>query len=391
MTERKHIPYGRQNISEQDIAAVERVLRHPFITQGAEIDNFEDRLSSWCTCTHTVAVSSGTAALHLAYMALGVGPGDIVWTTPNSFVATANAALYCGADVDFVDIDPETRCLCPTALEEKLAIAEKAGRLPKLVVPVHFGGHCCDMPVIAALAADYGFHVVEDGAHSMGATYSDEKGDVVAFGSCRHSDMAITSFHPVKIITTGEGGAVMTNNELYDRRLRQLRSHGVTRDQEHMELQDQGGWYYEQVGLGFNYRITDIQCVLGSSQIERLPAFLARRRALAARYDALLDNLPLKKPIVLPGHESAWHLYVVEVDPERRRSVFDALRRANVGVNVHYIPIHLQPHYRRLGFSEGQFPVSERYYAGALSLPLFPDLDESEQDYVAEQLAGALE
>ncbi len=389
MTQRRYIPYGRQDIDDHDRAAVDRILRADFITQGPAIDAFEADLAGLCESRYSVAVSSGTAALHLAYLALGVGPGDTVWTTPNSFVATANAALLCGAKVDFVDIDPDTRCMSPQALERKLA-ASSATALPKAVVPVHFGGHCCDMPAIAGLAAAYGFRVVEDGAHSLGAAYRDADGARHMFGSCAHADLAIASFHPVKIITTGEGGAVMTGDAELDRRLRLLRSHGVTRDAGLMENPSEGDWYYEQVALGLNYRITDLQCALGSSQLARLPGFLERRRHLAARYDELLSGLPVRRPTVMPGHEPAWHLYAIEVDADRRRSAFDAMRAAGIGVNVHYIPIHLQPHYRRLQFAPGQFPVAERYYRGALSLPLFPGLETDEQDHVVSVLAEAL-
>ncbi len=379
------IPYGRQEIDETDIAAVVEVLRSDFLTQGPAVPRFEAAVAARCEAAHAVAFSSATAALHGACQALGLGPGDRLWTAPNSFVASANCALYLGATVDFVDIDPASGGMSVAALEARLIEAERAGRLPKVVVPVHFAGQPCDMAEIAALAARYGVRVIEDASHAIGATY---RGRPVGCGA--YSDIAVFSFHPVKLATSGEGGVAVTGDAELATRMAEFRSHGITRDPGRMEATPEGAWCYEQRSLGYNYRLSDIHAALGCSQMARLDAFLARRARLAARYAALLAGLPLALPACPDDRRSAWHLYVVRLDeaasPLDRGALFAALRAAGVGVQVHYIPIHLQPYYRRLGFAPGQFPAAEAHYRGALSLPLFPGLSEAEQETVAARL-----
>ena len=383
------IPYGRQSIDDADIAAVEAVLRSDWLTQGPAIAAFEEELARRASARHAVAVCNATAALHIACVAAGLGPGDRLWTVPNTFVASANCGRYCGADVDFVDIDPLTWCMDAAALEVKLEAALRAGTLPKVVIPVAFAGGSCDMKRVKRLSDEYGFTVIEDASHAVGASYA---GRPVGCGDYAH--MTVFSFHPVKIVTTGEGGAVLTNDPALCDRLRRLRSHGITRDRAQMDEPDVGAWSYEMQELGFNYRITDIQAVLGLSQLKRLDGFLARRRMLVQRYDTLLKNLPLQLPQLDALDESAWHLYVVRVKDNSahadRRAVFDALRAADIGVNVHYIPVHLQPYYRRLGFKPGDFPQAEQYYREALSLPLYAALTDAQQDRVVAQLKRVL-
>jgi UDP-4-amino-4,6-dideoxy-N-acetyl-beta-L-altrosamine transaminase len=334
-------------------------------------------------------VSSGTAALHLGCLALGLGPGDLLWTSPNTFVASANCARYCGAEVDFVDIDPRTCNMSVAALEEKLARAERTGRLPKVLVPVHFGGQSCDMRSIGALAARHGVRLLEDASHAVGAEYRSAK-----VGACPHSDIAVFSFHAVKVMTTGEGGMLLTNDDTLARQLRLLRTHGITRDADDLSAASDGPWYYEQIALGYNCRMTDVQAALGMSQLGRLAGFLARRRELARRYDAALEQLPLATPFRDPAGRSAWHLYVIQLELEAlgvtRRAVVERMRAAGILVNVHYIPVHLQPYYRALGFKPGDFPASERYYARAVSLPLFFDLTHADLDRVATVLRDSL-
>lgn len=379
----KTIPYGRQNIIDADVAAVTEVLRSDFLTQGPQVPAFERAVVDLCPGTQAVAVNSATSALHIACLALGLGPGDTLWTVPNTFVASSNCALYCGARVDFVDIDPRTYNLSIEALTAKLAIAERDGTLPKIVVPVHFSGQSCDMPAIAALARRYGFAVIEDASHAIGATF-----DGVNVGTCVHSDITIFSFHPVKIVTTAEGGMAMTRRDDLAHRLRLLRSHGITRDPADMQHPEEGAWYYEQIDLGFNYRITDLQAALGRAQLARLPAFIERRHQIAARYSNLLASLPVELPWQDPRGSSARHLYVIQVDA--RTTVFAALRAAGIGVNVHYIPVHLQPYYRRMGFREGMFPNAERYYSRAISIPMYFGLTDADQDVVVSSLRVAL-
>jgi len=381
----KQIPYGRQDISDADVAAVAEVLRSDWITQGPAIEKFERSVAQYCGAKYAVAVSSGTAALHIACLAAGLGVGDYLWTSPNTFVASANCALYCGAQIDFVDIDPRTYNMNPERLAEKLRRTGRNDRLPRVVIPVHFSGQSCAMERIHELAAEYGFMVIEDAAHAIGGGYKQSK-----IGSCAFSDMAVFSFHPVKIITTGEGGMVLTNRkDLYEKLVR-LRSHGIIRDPRVMLGEPDGPWYYQQIDLGYNYRMTDLQAALGLSQLQRIDAFVARRRELAARYDRNLDGLPLMLPWQHPECCSAYHLYVIRLNLKRlgktRLEVFEALRQAGIGVNVHYIPVHTQPHYRRLGFKGGDFPEAERYYSEAITLPLYYNLSEEDQDYVVENL-----
>lgn len=380
------IPYGRQTISEEDIQAVTSVLRSDWITQGPTIPRLEQAVASYCQIPYGVVVSSATAALHLACLALDVGPNDRVWTTPNTFVASANCALYCSATVGFVDIDITTGNMSVQALARKLQEAEARGGLPKVVIPVHFAGEPCDMAAMADLAQRYGFRVIEDASHAIGARYPNG-----VVGDCRYSDITVFSFHPVKIITTGEGGGLTTRSPQLARKLELLRTHGITRDTTEMEEASPGSWYYEQVMLGFNYRMTDLQAALGISQLSRIEEFIGRRQVLASRYDAALQGLPLRSLQRSSINRSALHLYVVYVSADRRRQVFNQLREAGIGVNVHYIPVHLQPYYRRFGFREGDFPAAEQHYREAITLPLYPGLNESEQDQVIAALREVLQ
>lgn len=383
------IPYGRQSISQDDIQAVVDVMQSDFLTQGPLVPRFEAAVAAYCGVAHAVAVNSATSALHIACLALGVGPGDVVWTSPNTFVASANCALYCGASVDFVDIDPVTYNLCPQALADKLEQAEKAGVLPKVVIPVHFSGLPCDMEAIHRLATRYGFAVIEDASHAIGARYRDS-----IVGDCRYSDITIFSFHPVKIITTAEGGLAMTRSSDLAQKLQLFRSHGITRDTSLMTRPDEGAWYYEQHFLGLNYRLTEMQAALGLSQLKHLDSWIARRHEIADAYDRDLRDLPLILPVRKPGSLSGLHLYVVQMDPAAtrisRRVAFDRLRAAGIGVNVHYIPVHLQPYYHSLGFREGQFPNAERYYANTLSIPMYVSLEAEQQAQVVAALRNAV-
>ncbi|MDD5250751.1 MAG: UDP-4-amino-4,6-dideoxy-N-acetyl-beta-L-altrosamine transaminase [Rhodocyclaceae bacterium] len=379
------IRYGCQSIDDADKAAVQAVLDSVWLTQGPTIGRFEQAVASHCAVPFATAVSNGTAALHLSCLALGVGPGDAVWTSPNTFVASANCALYCGAKVDFVDIDRATLNLDPAKLADKLVAARRDGCLPKVVIPVHFSGRSCDMEAIAALAREFGFRVIEDASHALGASY---RGTPV--GCCRHADITVTSFHPVKLITTGEGGMTLTRDEAVGKRLARLRSHGITSDPALAEGEWDGPWFYQQIDLGYNYRMTDLQAALGESQMKRLPQFVARRRALVRRYREILQDLPVALPADDADDDSAWHLFVIRVAAAHRRAVFEALRAADIMVNVHYIPVHLQPWYRRLGFRPGDFPEAEDYYREAITLPLHPQLSDADQDFVVATLAAAL-
>ena len=379
------IPYGRQDITDEDVAAVVAALKSDFITQGPAIGQFEAALAAHCGAARAVAVSSATAALHIAYQALGVGPGDIVWTVPNTFAATANAALYLGATVDFVDIDMETRNLSLSALTEKFEQAERIGRLPKIVAPVHFAGLSCDMEPIGRLCRKYGARIVEDASHAVGASY-----DNTRVGACAHSDVTIFSFHPVKIITTGEGGMALTADPELGERIALLRTHGITRDPSRYHGKDEGPWYYQMVELGFNYRITDIQAALGASQVKRLDHYVERRNRLAEVYDVELRDCGAGLPGRFERSHSAFHLYSIHwpdgLGGHSRRSAFEAMRKAGIGVNVHYIPVHLLTYYRELGFRQGQWPVSEAHYNQAISIPLFATLAEGEQARVIDTI-----
>lgn len=383
------IPYGHQDISEADIQSVVDVLRSDFLTQGPVVPAFEKSLANYCGTEHAVAVNSATSALHLACLALGVGQGDRVWTSPTTFVASANCALYCAAQVDFVDIDPRTYNLSVERLAEKLEQAEKSDGLPKVVIPVHLCGQPCNMEGIHALSQQYGFKIIEDASHAIGGKYQDK-----SIGNCRYSDITVFSFHPVKIITTGEGGMALTNNARLAKRMQLLRSHGITRDLEDMTHAPDGPWYYQQIALGFNYRMTDIQAALGMSQMQRLDEFVARRHALAWRYDNLLTDLPVNTPWQHPDSYSGLHLYVIRLKlaeiNKTHREVFEALRAAGIGVNLHYIPIHTQPYYEGLGFQAGYCPEAERYYAEAISLPMYSGMTMEQQDRVISALSEAI-
>lgn len=380
----KPIPYGRQSVSEEDIEAVVSVLKSDFLTQGPVVQNFERDIAAFVHGKFAVAANSATSVLHIAYLALGVGSHDIVWTTPITFVATSNAARYCGATVDFVDIDPKTYNLSADKLEEKLIKAKKIGKLPKVVVPVHFSGQPCDMERIFKLSNEYGFKVVEDASHALGATYHN---NYIGCGEFCH--ISVFSFHPVKIITTGEGGVAVTNDKDLAAKMKFFSSHYITNNEELMTDKPDGAWYYQQLGLGFNYRMTDIQAALGKSQLSRVSGFVKRRIEIAKTYDkALADFKGLVKPFQLEGTSSAWHLYVVLV--EERKRVFDYMRSKGINVAVHYIPVHFQPYYSALGFKRGDFPNAEKYYEQCLSLPIYPDLSSEQQDYVLRCLKEAV-
>lgn len=383
------IPYGRQDINQQDIDAVVRVLQSDYLTQGPMVPAFEKSIVDACNVKYAVAVNSATSALHIACLALGLGKGDWLWTTPNTFVASANCGLYCGAQVDFVDIDPSTYNLSVKALEEKLIIAEKEDKLPKVIIPVHFSGQPCDMAAINTLSQKYGFKIIEDASHAIGGKY---KGEPI--GNCRYSDITVFSFHPVKIVTTAEGGMAVTNDPKLAEQLNLLRSHGITRDESLMTKPADGPWYYQQIELGYNYRMTDMQAALGVSQMQRLEEYVAKRHELAERYNQLLKDLPIILPWQSEDSYSGLHLYVIRLQLDRisktHLEVFNDMRKADILVNLHYIPVHLQPYYQKLGFKQGQFPEAERYYKEAISLPMFPTMNEKQQNTVISKLKYAL-
>lgn len=384
------IPYARQAINEADIEAVVAVLRSDFLTQGPAVPAFENAVAAYCGARYAVAVNSATSALHIACLALGVGKGDCVWTTPLTFVASANCALYCGAAVDFVDIDPRTYNLSVERLAEKLADAKKAGTLPKVVIPVHLCGQACDMASIYALGQQYGFQIIEDASHAIGGQYQGEP-----IGSGRFSDITVFSFHPVKIITTGEGGMAVTQDGALAARLRLLRSHGISNNPADMQPRpEQQIWNYQQIELGFNYRLTDLQAALGLSQMQRLDAFVAQRHALAKRYDQLLAELPVLAPWQHASSYSAYHLYVIrlrrEAGSKTQRQVYQALHAAGILVNLHYIPVYLQPFYEKMGFRAGYCPQAEQYFSEAISIPLYPGLTPAQQDQVVAAIKEAL-
>lgn len=383
------IPYGRHLITQADIDAVVTALRSDFITQGPAVPRFEQAIAAYCGTAHAVAANSATSALHIACRALDLGPRDRAWTSPISFVASANCARYCGAEIDFVDIDPRTYNMNPAALEQKLITAGRVGQLPKVVIPVHLAGQSCDMQAIFDMSRRYGFRIIEDASHAIGARY---RGEPV--GNCHYSHITVFSFHPVKIITTAEGGMALTNDGELARRMSLLRSHGITRDAAEMTHAPDGPWYYQQLDLGFNYRLTELQAALGMSQLGRLDEFVAVRQEQAARYDHALRDLPLTLPWQHPNSFSSYHLYPIRLKLDAihltHRDVFMGLRAAGIGVNLHYIPIYRQPYYARLGFDPADFPEAERYYAEAISLPLFPGLTEDQQARVITTLVKAV-
>jgi len=384
------IPYGKQDINQADIDSVLDVLQSDFLTQGPQVPLFEKKASDYCGSEFGVAVNSATSALHIACLSLGLGEGDWLWTSPNSFVASANCGLYCGAKVDFVDIDPRTYNLSAKELEKKLIQAKKSNKLPKIVIPVHFAGQSCNMKKIHSLSQEYGFKIIEDASHAIGGKYLDKP-----IGSCQYSDITVFSFHPVKIITTAEGGLAITNDERLSERMQLFRSHGITRDESLMTARVDGAWYYQQVGLGFNYRMTELQAALGVSQMNRLDEFIAKRHILQERYDSLLDSLPIVKPYQDNDSYSALHLYTIQIDLDKankgRQQVFNELRESGVGVNVHYIPIHIQPYYRQFGFRDGDFPISESYYNRAITIPLFHSMTFNQQDQTVSILRKILQ
>lgn len=380
------IYYGHQHITEKDIQAVERVLHSDWLTQGPAIESFEKKVANYCGAKYAVAVTNATSALHIACKAADLGEGDVLWTSPITFTASANCGRYCGADVDFVDIDDKTYNMSVAELRHKL---ETAVKKPRVVIPVHLAGQSCDMEAIKILADEYGFKIIEDASHATGADYKNTK-----VGSCRYSDMTVFSFHPVKIVTTGEGGIVLTNNkELYEK-LKLYRSHGITRDSDLMTQEADGPWYYQQIELGFNYRMTDIQAALGCSQMDSLDEFVARRRYLVKRYNEKLKDLPLRTPYQDEATNPSWHIYIVRVDFTKvtlsKKEIFARMRDRGIALNLHYIPVHTQPYYQKLGFQKGDFPVSEKYYEEAITLPLYYDLTDKQQDEVVEALKEVL-
>ena len=384
------IPYGRQDINQADINSVINVLQSDFLTQGPQVPLFEKTVSDYCNVAHGIAVNSATSALHIACLSLGLGKGDWLWTSPNSFTASANCGLYCGAKIDFVDIDTRTYNMSVTELEKKLIHAKQENKLPKIVIPVHFAGQSCDMKKIHALSQEYGFKIIEDASHAIGSKYLDKP-----VGGCQYSDITVFSFHPVKIITTAEGGLAITNSKNLVDKMQLYRSHGITREESLMTTKSDGDWYYQQVDLGFNYRMTELQSALGISQMQRLDEFIARRHTLQARYDSLLSGLPIIEPYQDNDSYSALHLYPIQIDLEKidknRKQIFDELRENGIGVNVHYIPIHTQPYYSQLGFRVGDFPNSESYYNRAISIPLFHTMTTDQQDEVVRTLRKVLQ
>ena len=383
------IPYGKQDISQSDIDSVVSVLKSDFLTQGPQVPLFEKTVAEYCEAEYGVAVNSATSALHIACLSLDLGKGDWLWTSPNSFVASANCGLYCGAMVDFVDINPKTYNLSVEELEKKLIQAKLDNKLPKIVIPVHFAGQSCDMRRIYSLGQEYGFKIIEDASHAIGGKYLDKP-----IGCCQYSDITVFSFHPVKIITTAEGGLATTNNEKLVERMQLFRSHGVTRKPSLMTSQFEGSWYYQQVDLGYNYRMTELQAALGVSQMQRLDEFITNRHTLQERYDLLLSNLPIVKPYQDQDSYSALHLYPIQVDlkgvDKSRQQIFDELRQNGIGVNVHYIPVHTHPYYQNMGFKKGDFPNSENYYDNAISIPIFQGLTIELQNEVIKVLKDIL-
>ena len=384
------IPYGRQEITDEDIAEVEKILRSDFLTQGPTVPKFEKEVADYCGASHAIAVNSATSALHIACLALDLGPGDLLWTSPNTFVASANCGRYCGADVDFVDIDPKTYNMSIDSLSEKLIQAEKTGKLPKVVVPVHFAGQPCDMIAIHNLSKHYGFKILEDASHAIGASY-----DNIKIGSCKHSDITVFSFHPVKIITTAEGGMALTNNKVIAEKLLRLRTHGITNDKTKMEERPKIEiWNYQQIDLGYNYRMNDIQAALGLNQLKRLDKFVKQRHEIADYYNVKLKSLPLTTPWQSPNVYSSYHLYPILIKPnyilQLQKLVYNELRKNGILVNLHYIPVHRHPYYEKLGFNKNDFPISEKLYQEIISIPMYPKIQNQHKEYVVETLKKAI-
>ena len=383
------IPYARQSITQEDIKAVNKVLRSKFLTQGPLIQNFEKSVAKYTKTKYSVAVNSATSGLHIACMALGVKKGDYVWTSVNTFVASANCALYCGAKVDLVDIDPSTYNIDTFNLESKLQKAKKKNKLPKVVIVVHFAGQPCDMEKIFDLSKKYNFKIIEDASHAIGATYNSKKKKTIKIGSCVHSDITIFSFHPVKIITTAEGGMALTNRKDLFNKMKVLRSHGITKEIEKKKT-NMRPWLYEQISLGYNYRMNEIQAALGCEQLKRIDNFILRRHVLADRYNKKLSNLPINLPAKIPDTYSSFHLYVISLSENLKKSmrlkIFKKMRKKGIEVNFHYIPVHMHPYYKNLGFKKGDYPVAENYYERAMSIPIFPSLSKENQNYIIECL-----
>jgi len=384
------IPYGRQEIDSEDVEAVLKTLRSDWLTQGPTVPEFEQLIGSYCEAKHAIATNSATSALHIACLALGVKKGDKVWTSPVSFVASANCALYCGADVDFVDVNPITYNLCPELLEKKLIQAKKSGDLPRVLIPVHLAGQSCDMAKIYELSQRYSFRIIEDASHAIGGQYKES-----LIGGCRFSDITVFSFHPVKIITTGEGGMVLTNSKKLADKVRLLRSHGIIKDQSLMQGPIDGPWYYEQTSLGYNFRMTDLQASLGISQSKRLDSIIERRRSIASKYDRELEALPLITPAQSLDCLSSWHLYIVKLKlseiSRTKKEVFESMREKGIGVNLHYIPIYRHPYYRSLGLSDKDFPNSAEYYREAMTIPIYPNMTEEQQASVIAALTSSIQ
>jgi UDP-4-amino-4,6-dideoxy-N-acetyl-beta-L-altrosamine transaminase len=383
------IPYGRQSINKSDVDSVISVLKSDYLTQGEVLPRFERAVARYCGANYSVAVNSATSALHIACLALGLGRGDWLWTSPITFVASSNCGLYCGANIDFVDIDLQSYNLCPKELKNKLQVAKRKGVLPKVLVVVHFSGQPCKMEEVHKLSLQFGFKIIEDASHAIGARYKN-----FPVGNCKYSDVTVFSFHPVKIITTGEGGMSLTNNVELFNKMKLFRSHGITRDTSQMIGNSDGDWYYQQIQLGFNYRMTEIQAALGLSQMDRLDDFILKRHDIAQRYDKMMLDFPLITPKQDVNSFSSFHLYIIRLDLSKikktRKQVFNYLRESGIGVNVHYVPVHLQPYYKSMGFRRGDFPKAESYYMNSISLPLFPDLKESEQDKIIKVLERVL-
>ena len=380
------IPYGRQEITEEDISEVEKILRSDFLTQGSVVPKFEKNVADYCCAKHAVAVNSATSALHVACLALNLGLNDYLWTCPNTFVASANCGVYCGAKIDFVDIDPRTYNMSTDALSIKLAKAEKLNKLPKIVIPVHFAGQPCDMEKIYELSKKYGFRIIEDASHAIGASYNDVK-----IGSCKFSDITIFSFHPVKIITTGEGGMALTNDKNLANHMRRLSTHGITKDKELMYSRPNDEiWNYQQIELGFNYRLTDIQAALGLSQLNRLDEYVTTRHKIAEFYNSEFSTLNIQLPLQSPNIYSSYHLYPIRIrnnlTPQTQRQIYDALWKKDIAVNLLYIPVHRQPYYENLGFKLGDFPEAEQFHREVICLPMFPKLNKEQQIKVVESL-----